>query len=673
MHWITLNIPGNGVQAVAELRDLALSLAKTSPQRREFQDLRLQTARHPDTSVRACGLLLTDFVEHGRLLRVRSGQIQFSADSGITTEENGSRENIRRRLHVARGHQLRAKATREFISAMEQRRLYKDSWVSIFSLMRDGPELEQRLRKLRDGKSKLEEAFSPYIQLVQAEERCAFTGFHLMSIWRYFRHTWANPYNSVPGRSLMLLVRDAAADNHPIIGIAALASSAVQLAIRDEWIGWTPESIVSRLRTDAKNADIAWLASLIDRGVKEIYTDDLLNPKLGPLTSRDLGFPGPDALKWLRKYSRDQREIHHKNSNSREYKSHAMARSGNEAFWRIRAESALFRSKRAETLAVLLRAKSVLYQQRSKVVGAAEFRTRLQSADSRQAIQSLIRKIKSEYVGIALADISVCGAVPPYSPLTAGKLIAMLLTSPELILAYDRRYANAESVIASSIAGRPIVRRPSLVLLGTTSLYGSEPNQYTRLQIPCEAVGGPTGHSVRFQLLGKTEGYGTFQFSDDTVEALGDAVAQFRGGKRVNSIFGEGVNPRLRKIRDGLELLGLDSDHFLMHGNPRLVYAVPLALNFREYLLGRAAKAKYPFSLKDPASTTKALVNWWAQRWLLRRIQRDDVLAQVGHERLTYPIRHRARVRIPDDDENERFTFARENSSASPEFAEGGA
>jgi hypothetical protein len=199
-------------------------------------------------------------------------------------------------------------------------------------------------------------------------------------------------------------------------------------------------------------------------------------------------------------------------------------------------------------------------------------------------------------------------------------------------------------------------------LLGTTSLYGSEPNQYTRLQIPSEAVGGPKGHTIKYHLLGKTEGYGTFQFSDDTVEALGDAIAQIKGGKRVNSIFGEGTNPRMRKIRDGLDLVGLDPDHFLMHGNPRLIYAVPLALNFREYLLGRATRPKYPFSLKSPERTTKALVRWWVERWLVHRIEREDVLARVGRERLTYPVNHSARVKIPDDDANERFSFAKDDS-----------
>jgi hypothetical protein len=49
----------------------------------------------------------------------------------------------------------------------------------------------------------------------------------------------------------------------------------------------------------------------------------------------------------------------------------------------------------------------------------------------------------------------------------------------------------------------------------------------------------------------------------------------------VNSIFGEGVNPLMRKIRDGLTKVGFPTDELLRHGNSRVVYCLPLAENFR--------------------------------------------------------------------------------------------
>jgi hypothetical protein len=68
---------------------------------------------------------------------------------------------------------------------------------------------------------------------------------------------------------------------------------------------------------------------------------------------------------------------------------------------------------------------------------------------------------------------------------------------------------------------------------------------------------------VRYEYLGRTKGVGTFQFGPRTVAELSRLLTQSRRGQRVNSVLGEGVNPRLRKVRDGLDLLGLSSDELL--------------------------------------------------------------------------------------------------------------
>src|SRR5438128_894531 len=63
-------------------------------------------------------------------------------------------------------------------------------------------------------------------------------------------------------------------------------------------------------------------------------------------------------------------------------------------------------------------------------------------------------------------------------------------------------------------------------------------------------------------------------------------LAHSKRGQHVNCVFGEGSNPWLRKIRDGLTELGLDADEFLRHGSPRLVYGVALVRNLFAYLIG---------------------------------------------------------------------------------------
>ena len=130
-------------------------------------------------------------------------------------------------------------------------------------------------------------------------------------------------------------------------------------------------------------------------------------------------------------------------------------------------------------------------------------------------------------------------------------------------------------------------------------------------------------------------------------------LEQSANGQRVNSVFGEGVNPRLRKVRDGLDALGFLSDQLLVHGSPRLVYGIPLARNFRECLLGIDEQPAYYLPTKNPKAVTRQIIDWWAERWLARRIQHDEVLVRVAEHTLVHPIRHGARVPLvsPDPDQ----------------------
>lgn len=183
---------------------------------------------------------------------------------------------------------------------------------------------------------------------------------------------------------------------------------------------------------------------------------------------------------------------------------------------------------------------------------------------------------------------------------------------------------------------------------------------------------------------------GTVQFGDATVRAMEVLVAQSQDGQRVNSVFGEGVNPRLRKLREAFRVLGLPADEFLRHGASRLVYGAKLAEYVREYLLGiekrprwigtravsrrrralampvapegRAlakpvapggrglAKRVTPGASRGEAGAA-AIVEWWLERWVRRRVEREDVLERIAQQTLVRPVRHGARVVLPRDAE----------------------
>ncbi len=600
--------------------------------------------------------LLRDLVGQGWSTRVADGEVQVLAPTHHASQGDQSeatKEAIRAQLHAARQSQLEKASTRSFVERLERKRRGPLGRNSVFDLMRDGRELSDALQDLHGSSNderiaKLGALIQPYLQVIQtADERCKRTGLKLYEIWRYFRHTWANPYKSVPGRSMAILVRDRAHPAHPVIGIAALNSPVVQLGLRDRYIGWEPDHLVKAL-LDAPDPRVpSWLQVLTQRLIEDVYLSDFLAD--GIISQKELRQPTEACLRRLQDLSESEKARHVSMARSKDMKRVESGATPEE--WEEQARTPLYRSKRAHELSFLLQARVEL---ESALVGRAPLdglAHLLSTGSGRRIVKLLVRRAKREKVGISMADIGVCGAIAPYNHLLGGKLVAMLLTSPELCQAYRERYDDTESIIASSMAGRPIVRTPELVFLSTTSLYSVHASQYNRIKIPRLEQSGRAVQAVAFKRLGVTKGYGSMHLSQDTTGAFTTMLSQDSEGRRVNFVFGEGVSPRLRLVREALEHLDLDADGFLQHGNPRVFYGIDLADNTRDFLLGLDSEPTYLFDHSSPKEETDRIVGWWTRRWLLNRSKRQDVLDRVASETLIYPVRHGARVVLPPIEE----------------------
>lgn len=197
-------------------------------------------------------------------------------------------------------------------------------------------------------------------------------------------------------------------------------------------------------------------------------------------------------------------------------------------------------------------------------------------------------------------DAYVLGAVPPYSYLLGGKLVALLTASDEVRETFRQRYARQVSVI------RKVVREPHLVLLTTTSALGRS-SLYDRLSV--------NGRQV-FISLGFTEGWGHFHFSNGTFEQVKTYLREIGDPVVERYKYGGGPNWRFRVVKRCLVHLGLSSD-LLHHGIKREVFVVPLAVNAREFLRGEESDPAYYAMPKD------WLVAYFRDRWLLPRAGRD--------------------------------------------------
>ena len=605
------------------------------------------------TVLRAALCVLTDLAWQRWSIRVTDdGAVEVQRPAGDRLDPSREKARVRAQELVKRDEQLRQPSTRRFIRSMERRSVHNDRFVSIFSLIRDGRELANSLRGARalpadQRGDALRRVIDPYLQFVDHTAACPHTGLRLHDIWRYFRHTWMNHYTSTLGRSMAFLVRDRAREFHPIVGIGSLGSPIVQIRERDAWIGWHPETFIE-CASEAPSAELGlWLTKTVNMALDELFLEDFVAKQLTTLS--ELRAPTGVVVERLQAYGEQQRELHHRFARAQDLKQPPKPEKNRntEQHWRDRAQTCLYRSKRALSLADMVRARMVLREFLGHPPTVDEVRALLRNTEGRRIVKKVLRKARADHVGIAMADITVCGAVPPYTPILGGKLVAMFACSPEVVSAYRTKYAEQESEIASSMAGRPIVRPSTLVWLGTTSLYGVGSSQYNRLRMPAEELGGQVGDRLEYVALGKSEAYGTSQFSAETVAELVSLVQQSSNGQRVNSIFGEGVSPKLRKIRDGLNALNLPADALLQHGRQRIVYGVPLVRNLREYLLGMDSEPEYLFNLEEPSQGTAAIARWWSRRWLSKRIMCDEVLARVEANTLVRPICHGARVMLP--------------------------
>jgi Domain of unknown function (DUF4338) len=610
-----------------------------------------QLSGSPDGVVGALFVtVLCDLALQGWQISVEETGVTLQAPSSSGLDASDDKQRVRASHLIERNRQLSQESVRRFINEMEETRLHRGRWVSVFSLMRDGEEFANALLKLgpaSPGDDALKMVVDPYIQIVDNVARCKHTGLRLSDIWRYFRYTWSTAYQTVPGRRMQILVRDRAAEGHPIIGIAALGSSVVQSRVRDEWIGWSTSRMLRTLIDRPTKKDAKHLLQLLETAIADIYCKDFLKEKL--LRKSDLIRPALEVSKILEREAAAARRNHERYPKQTAYK--RTSANPRTVDWSAQARSFLFRSKRALALAKLLATKRDLIALGLEQPTRAGLRRVLADRRGRQAVATIIRSARARHVGIDMLDITVCGAIPPYGSILGGKLVSLLMLSPEIVRAYNERYDGSVSLIASGVKGAAVVRKPHLVLLGTTSLYGITSSQYNRLVVPRAALGANARNDLRYTLLGRTEGFGSYHFSQATLECAQIVASQGREGRRINSIFGEGVSPKLRKVREALEVAGFPSDRLLRHGSPRLVYGIALADNFREVLFGRTRRPRYILRAHPAEVGTELLSRFWRQRWLDARIRRDDVLSSVASHSLVRPVRHGARVFTPGEAE----------------------
>ncbi|MBL8619376.1 MAG: DUF4338 domain-containing protein [Deltaproteobacteria bacterium] len=276
--------------------------------------------------------------------------------------------------------------------------------------------------------------------------------------------------------------------------------------------------------------------------------------------------------------------------------------------WEARAQLEALRARGAplKQLAAALRAHE-LYgpaparRQRGAGPSAAELK-----ADG-QALGAAMEERRVRVLAAQVAEVTVCGAVPPYNAVLGGKLAAVAALSREVAAAWRSIYGSSRSDITSRMAGRDVTRDADLLALSTTGFYGVGNAQYNRAVLPWQ------GAQRGWREAGLTAGHGTLHLSDATAALGRELLEAKRGGKLINSQFGEGPSERLRSLRDAINEVGLPANDLLQHGAPRVIFVAPL---------DGAPPYKEEGSWSTKAPTLDEVTELWRGRWLNGRLQR---------------------------------------------------
>lgn len=198
---------------------------------------------------------------------------------------------------------------------------------------------------------------------------------------------------------------------------------------------------------------------------------------------------------------------------------------------------------------------------------------------------------------VNVMDAYVLGAIPPYSALLGGKLVACLLRSRDLYDDFARSYGGSTGIISKE------EKKARLLAITTSSSMGRS-SVYNRLKL---------GGQQYLKSIGYTGGWGHFHIPDRLFAELRDYLRDIDHTYADQHRFGQGPNWRLRTTRAALSALGFKED-MLRHGVQREVFISELAKNAAKILHTGKGKPDVGELLSAKEISELALERWMVPR-----------------------------------------------------------
>ena len=214
-----------------------------------------------------------------------------------------------------------------------------------------------------------------------------------------------------------------------------------------------------------------------------------------------------------------------------------------------------------------------------------------------------------------IMDAFVLGAVPPYSLILGGKLVASMVGSPRIRSDFKSKYGGKMTRISQETFDGKLAAITTASALGKSSVYD-------RIKIP---------GAFEFIHVGWSKGSGEFQFYngvyEDIFKLAHDASLRYKNPK-----WGNGVRNRRTVIQKGLKMLDLSPD-LLYHSIRRELFIVLLGSNSIRFLRGETKRISY-FRL-----TESGIADYAINRWMIPRSQRKRGFLDFKKEKYSLHVK----------------------------------
>lgn len=237
-------------------------------------------------------------------------------------------------------------------------------------------------------------------------------------------------------------------------------------------------------------------------------------------------------------------------------------------------------------------------------------------------IYALTRVIRDISLPRLNVELSICGALPPFSFALGGKLVAAFAADPRITSICKRPPGPILTKAFWLDRLEPLLPKTGAVLVTTQGLYAEHSAQYTGVNFPSVRP----EKAVKLKKLGTTSGATTSLISRRTDRLAAELMEALGATSSVSKVYGSGGSKRQRRLEDAISLLGVRPE--IMHpGIPRPVYGIELASNLPEIAVLNAAPNWAVDRPDCPDEYAQLAVREWRKRWLEtaeRRLRQSD-------------------------------------------------